>query len=59
MKYSFLFLLLCIGIIFGLKLLGVINVTPIIIFCVSFGLAMIILFVGFTIFARQKKEDGS
>jgi len=59
MKYSFLFLLLCIGIIIGLKLLGMINVSPLILFCISFGLAMIILFAGFMIFAKHKKEGDS
>ncbi len=59
MKYSFLFLLLCTGIIIGLKLWAMNNVSPIILFCVSLGSAVIILLAGFVIFAKQKKENDS
>lgn len=59
MKYSFLFLLLCTVIIIGLKLWAMNNVSPIILFCVSIGPAMIIVFAGFMIFGKQKKENDS
>ncbi|MFQ3251234.1 MAG: putative membrane protein [Glaciecola sp.] len=57
MKFSLLILLLLIVIIVLVKMLGVINTSPVFLFLIAFGIVMIVLFVAFTVFAKKKQKD--
>ena len=57
MKFRLILFVFFIAIIVGVKLLGMLNASPIILFLVAFGIAMIVLFVGFTIFAKNRQKN--
>ncbi|WP_412971604.1 hypothetical protein [Glaciecola sp. MF2-115] len=57
MKFSLLILLLLIAIIVLVKMLGVINTSPVFLFLIAFGIVMIVLFVAFTVFAKKEQKD--
>jgi hypothetical protein len=56
MKLSLIVLLICIAIIGLVKMLGMLNASPIILFLIAFGIAMIVIFAGFIVFSKKNKS---
>ena len=57
MKISLLVLLFCIVLIAGLQVLGLLTTSPLFLFMGAFGLAMILIFVGFIMVAKKHKKN--
>jgi|GEM_PF-3135213 len=55
MKKSIILLVFLSILLAALKILGLLDASPVLLFIATFGLAMIMILVGFIIFARERQ----